>query len=56
MVGLLRFKHKYISEQHNPKFSLVAYSEGVYVLTAHVALEFRFGVKLLEDPNCLSTF
>lgn len=53
---LLGFKHKYISQQHNQKCFLVAYGEGFQVLADHVALNFQFGVKLLEDPNCLSTF
>lgn len=50
---LLGFKHKYISQQHNPKCSLLAYSKGFLVLADHVALKFQFGVKQLEDPNCL---
>lgn len=50
---LLGFQHKYISQQHNPKYYHVAYSEGFQLLADHVALKFQFGVKLLEDPNCL---
>lgn len=50
---LLGFKHNFVSQQHNPKCSLAAYSEGFQVLADHVALTFQFGVKQLEDPNCL---
>lgn len=36
---LLGLEHKYISQQHNPKCSLVAYSERSQVLADHVALK-----------------
>lgn len=49
--GLLKFELKYTSQQHNSEFILLAYSEGFRVLADCVAFKFKFGVKLLEDPN-----